>query len=144
MAMGDYEQEHRQKLKDTCDINRLIIMRYMINTRSLCADQIAVGIRDDLYDDLDCATLGSDEWNEIVNDINNALQCQTKWDGAEAKLKTENADFKKENALLKARILELELTPLPGPLFLKAKKEWNSLIKDGGDESAEIDKDNAL
>ena len=130
MAMGDFEQEHRQKLKETCDVNRLIIMRYMINTRSLCADQLSVGIRDDLYDELDCATLGSDEWNEIVNDINNALQWQTKCDAAEAKLKKENADFKKENASLKARILELELSPSPGPLFLKAEKEWNSLIKD--------------
>ena len=128
--MGDFEQEHRQKLKDTCDVNRLIIMRYMINTRSLCADQLAVGIRDDLYDELDCATLGSDEWNEIVNDINNALQWQTKCEAAEANLKKENADFKKENASLKARILELELSPSPVPLFLKAEKEWNSLIKD--------------
>ena len=123
--MGDYEQEHRQKLKDTCDANRLLILLYMINTRATCADHFAERLRDDLYDDLDAATLGSDEWNELVNEINNALRWQTKCAAAEAKLKKENADFKKENALLKAHILELELDPGPGPLFLKAKKEWD-------------------
>jgi len=126
MAMGDYEQEHRQKLKDTCDANRFEILLYMINTRQHgCTDEFAVGLRDDLYDDLDAATLGSDEWNYLVNKINNALQWQTKCDAAEAKLKKENADFKKGNALLKAHILELELDPGPGPLFLKAKEEWD-------------------
>ena len=92
MAMGDYEQEHRQRLKDTCDANRLIILLYMINTRATCADQLAVGLRDDLYDELDEATLGSDEWNELVNEINNALQWKTKRDAAEAKLKKETAN----------------------------------------------------
>ena len=102
----------------------------MIHTRVLFADMLPVGIRDDLYNELDEATLGSDEWSEIVKKITNALQWQTKCDAAKAKLKKENADFKKENASLKARIHELELSPSPGPLFLKAENEWNSLIKD--------------
>ena len=121
--MGDYEQEHRQKLKDTCNANRLIILEYMIHTRGFFADTLAVGIRDDLYEELDDATLGSNEWNEIVNKITNALQ----WKRNQDKV---IADLENENALLKGRILELELSPSPGPLFLKAEKEWNSLIKD--------------
>ena len=121
MNSEDYAKEHRLMLKKLCDTHRTIICAYKLDKNKRWSDEIAVQIRDDLWDKIDSDPLNTAKWDEVINIISAALS----WHKKKTDLITENATLKTKVDELEKEILELKLSPNPGCLFLEAQKDWN-------------------
>jgi len=118
-------------LRSLFETNKDLMFEHHLRTSFFANYQLYITFRDDFIDEINDTVPHSADWYELIQRVYAAQD----WDKLRMEDKRKMEDMKMKNAglikkvnELEGLILELSLSPDPGPLFMQARANYNKSL----------------
>ena len=119
-------------LRSLFEKNQGLVFEHYLRTNSFMHHQLYIMFKDDFIEEIKDTVIHSADWYELINRVYVAQDWNKKRMAHIQKMEDmrgENKALIEKIAELECQILELSLSPDPGPLYMQAQANYNKSIE---------------